>query len=78
MYLFAATCYLVPSVEAASCWRVTGWSSTQYTGAQAQLVPALCTRIPQNDGWLEVDFNYGTAPTDTIFLQLPLQVAMPS
>ncbi|HRC85913.1 MAG TPA: RICIN domain-containing protein [Thermoanaerobaculia bacterium] len=70
--LLALTLSLPLPARATSCWQVTGWSSTAYVGAQALLVSAPCTTIPQSDGWVEVTLYYGSPPSDNLWLRIPL------
>ncbi len=70
---------------AANCWKVTGWSNTNYVGAQAILVDATsitqgCTTTPTNTGWINVTLHYGTPPNNpggpppnnSVWLLIPL------
>jgi Ricin-type beta-trefoil lectin domain-like len=67
-----ASCSFANPAQAASCWAVTGWSSTDYVGAQALLTAANCTVIPQNEGWVQVVYDYGPPPSDDLWLRIPL------
>ncbi|MEZ4451237.1 MAG: RICIN domain-containing protein [Nannocystaceae bacterium] len=62
---------LPAAAHAASCWEVTGWSSTDVVGAVASLAPAPCTVIPITDGWIEV-VDYHAPANDTIWVRVDL------
>jgi len=69
---FTILCAAASPVHAASCWAVTGWSSSSYVGAQALVTAASCSTIPQTDGWVEVTLSYGSPPSDNLWLRISL------
>ena len=60
------------SAMAASCWVVTGWTSTDYVGAAAIVSPADCTTVPTTHGWTPITEHNGTPPTDDLWLRISL------
>jgi hypothetical protein len=67
-----ALCTFAVPAHANSCWFAISWTSHSWVGAQAILLPADCTKIPQDRGWLKVTRNYGHPPADTLWLQIRL------
>jgi hypothetical protein len=63
--------FSVPA-NAISCWVVTGWSSSSYVGAQAIVTATSCSKIPQDQGWVQVPLHYSSPPSDTLWLRLSL------
>lgn len=61
------------TLQAASCWYVSGWSSDHIIGAQALVRPTPCTTTPLRSAWTRVaGYGAGPQPRDVIWLRLPL------
>jgi Ricin-type beta-trefoil lectin domain-like len=71
-FLTALCAVAAAPVHAASCWAVTGWSSSDYVGAQAIVTPASCSTTPQDQGWVHVTYDYSSPPNDDLWLRISL------
>lgn len=68
------TLFFTSITMAASCWKVTGWSSFGDHGEeQALLEMADCTITPDHYGWARIiHFDSTEEPTDDIFIMISL------
>ena len=57
-------------VSAQDCYKITGWSSTSYVGAQAYLLPVSCGCTPSGTAWLFIWLAYGAGPNPDLYLRI--------
>ncbi len=70
LFIVVTVSWLTTTSDAADCYEITGWDSTDYVGAQALLQATSCTVTPLGTAWLYIDLSYGTPPNDDLYLRI--------
>jgi hypothetical protein len=70
--LISSTLAFGATAHAAECYEITGWTSTDYIGADALVTPTSCAVTPSGTAWLNVTISYGAGPIDDLWLRILL------